>query len=308
MASSADSDSPTGDAISASETNLSASETKGLAVVRFPLRPGALTTRDLHLAQRTRTHEATTGTTLWLSSQVVALYLADTYAHRHKQPGQLRAIDLGAGIGATALVLASLGINVIATDLPVVINSVLQQNIENNIYSSSASAQSSAAATIDVKVLDWRAPPEEWRWDVSGWISQANQVHDGTKIDSHNVQAGIRPPFDLIISSDTVYEKTLVEPLVQTLHALCMLSCRKLKSATSEKKVYPMVLLSLERRDYDVVNHALNVAKTYGFSCTMVPRQKLLEQQHASDAVGKGRGGGMGEWDGVEIWKLKLSS
>ncbi|GJJ12098.1 hypothetical protein Clacol_006339 [Clathrus columnatus] len=97
-----------------------------------------------------------------------------------------RAIELGSGIGYTALVLASMGWDVVATDTESIIRSVLRKNIDNN--------KASLSGTVQVRQLDWTTHEESSWDDLVG--------------------------FDLILTADTLYAPHLVEPLLRTLHKL----------------------------------------------------------------------------------------
>lgn len=342
-----------------------ASDTKDISALRYPLNP--LDTTNRHAVSLTQTSgpppvpisqashhpsisgcsedEPTTGTTLWLSSQLLTLYLSDLYApgsarSKRKQDKKLKALELGSGIGLSTLVLASLGIDVVATDLPVVINQVLHRNIEANrdvieeFITEKRGIQSFArcggdgfktetlnAGRIDVKVLDWTADTSAWHWDVDGWITpqtMAGNIHSSSDPEMH-----IQPPFDLIITSDTVYEQSLITPLLRVLYYVSMLSeAIPVSSRQSKRNVYPPIYLSLERRDSEVIDGAIEKAKDMGFVCEMVRMRKITNLMRKSGAFCHaeknepefeeeeehivGKPAGLGAWDGVEIWKLQL--
>jgi len=145
----------------------------------------------------------TNGTGLWLGAQILSVYLAST---DNGTAG--RALELGSGIGLSAyeiseqspastqkkylrLVLASMGWNVIATDLPGVIAAVLDTNISQN----------SANLTGNVHVAEL-----DWTWDVD------------------RVTTAVKLPFDMIISADTVYSPDIIQPLLRTIHAVSVSS------------------------------------------------------------------------------------
>jgi len=324
-----------------------ASDTKEASVLRYPLNPLDSSWHVVSLAQRsgshprgsaqsaTADHEPTTGTTLWLSSQLLALYLTHLYGHGGKQQKRrLRAVELGSGVGLAALVLASLGIDVVATDLPVVITQVLKKNIDahQEVLETVAASRGEVLprgpriepGKIDVKVLDWTADPSTWRWDATGWISprSSGDVECLGCSEPH-----IEPPFDFVITSDTIYEQSLTPSLLQTLYQLSILSKRTSphSSPHSRKTLYPLIFLSLERRDVDVVDGALQQAREVGFACEMVRTRKLTQlvkkagvfctaEPHQEDQSGEEgceelqvpTNGGLGPWDGVEIWRLQL--
>ncbi|KAF4614812.1 hypothetical protein D9613_002958 [Agrocybe pediades] len=105
---------------------LAAHLTKHIPLLHYPF-AGSL----FALSQLSNGHS--NGTALWLGGQCLAMYLAQMHAkfrpsHLTRLP---RVIELGSGIGLTALSLSSLGWDVLATDIPHVITSVLEKNIKN---------------------------------------------------------------------------------------------------------------------------------------------------------------------------------
>lgn len=123
-----------------------------------------------------------TGTTLYLSSQLLAHYVQLT------TPRGRRAIELGAGTGIVSIALGLLGWEVWATDLSNVIDDVLRTNVERN-----------PAGRVVIQELDWCS--ENWQW---------NQPHP----------SNITPEFDLILCADGVYAIELIEPLLRTMKTL----------------------------------------------------------------------------------------
>ncbi|KAJ7097981.1 hypothetical protein B0H15DRAFT_823677 [Mycena belliarum] len=218
------------------------------------------------------------GTALWLGAQCLSAYLA--YAGVVK-PG-MRALELGGGIGLSALCLANLGCTTITTDLPVVISTCLARNIENNV-----SQLGPGSGAVCVRELDWTVPPERWLWDHPTIIASQTcslAVH----------QQQLAHPFDLIISADTIYDMALVTPFLRTLHALCTLSVAALSSSR-----VPVIYLCLERRDSAVIDRTFDEASTWGFTATRIAPRKLSKA-----LVKSGLKWDREDWDGVEIWKL----
>ncbi|KAF8418007.1 hypothetical protein BGX38DRAFT_1109206, partial [Terfezia claveryi] len=207
-----------------------------------------------------------------------------------------RAVELGSGIGLAALVLASLGIDVVATDLPVVIMQVLEKNINTHLELVETLDR---AGKIDVKVLDWTADPSTWRWDETRWISPRTNGDLGRTEGN-----SIGPPFDLVIISDTIYERSLIPSILQTLYQLSILSKRT--SPHSKKTLYPLIFLSLERRDGGLVDGALQQAREMGFACEMIRIGKLTKLMKKAGLHTMPTDRGLGLWDGVEIWRLQL--
>ncbi|KAG6878702.1 hypothetical protein C0993_011517 [Termitomyces sp. T159_Od127] len=219
---------------------------------------------------------AANGTALWLGAQCLAAYLASLPA----APGVL--LELGSGIGLTALVMSSLRWHVLATDIPPVIASVLAPNIQNNL-----GRLPPASGSIQVRELDWTVPPDDWTWDHPSAVASPSASLPSS-------DAGLlRPPFDLICTADTVYDASLVQPLLRTLHALCIAS-----TATRTPPVY----LCLERRDPALVDRCLSDARhTWGFHVQQIPRRKLAKAMHKA-----GMNWPREDWEGIEIWKFTL--
>lgn len=184
-----------------------------------------------------------------------------------------------------------MGWNVIATDLQDVVAAVLSPNISRN-----RANLPPGSAAIEVRVLDWTVPPDSWLWNNSNVI--ASQHLD---VSAHPVWEAptLHPPFDLIISSDTLYLAELVTPLMRSLHEVSRLSI----SASPEAPA-PPIYLCVERRDPRMMDCALSEAKeVWNFKVERVPHKKL------SKAMEKGGvRWGKGEWDDVEIWKLVLQT
>ncbi|KAH9484221.1 hypothetical protein JR316_0003701 [Psilocybe cubensis] len=196
-----------------------------------------------------------------------------------------RAIELGSGIGLTALALSSLGWDVLATDISHVISSVLEKNIKNNLP-----ALPMGSGLIQMRELDWSVPPDKWTWDHELAVASPSALPP-----AGGSSALLRPPFDLIFSADTVYATELVEPMLRTLHALSTMS------ASMSGHHFPPILLCIERRDPQLVDSLLASAKDkWNFSVERIPHKKIVK------AVEKGVQWDRAEWEDVEIWKLRL--
>jgi protein N-lysine methyltransferase METTL21D len=133
----------------------------------------------------------------------------------------------------------SLGCDVLATDTSHIISSVLSPNIALN-YTRSTGGD----PIIQIRELDWLVPPMSWDWTNPVAVASATPRMSS----AGTTDANLQPPFDLIISSDTIYTPELVQPLLRTLHAAAMAS----KS--------PPVYLCIERRDPALVDRALSEA------------------------------------------------
>jgi hypothetical protein len=198
-----------------------------------------------------------------------------------------RAVD--SNMSNISLALRSLGWNVLATDIPNVISTVLHQNIANNTHCSS----SVNTSVIQVRELDWTIHPDEWTWEHDEVIASPNG-----RPPSNNPTARLKPPFDLIVSSDTLYIPELVQPLLRTLHALSVFSI-----ATSTSARPPPILLCIERRDPALIDRTLQEAKdVWGFEVSRVPSRKMVKAMEKGGIKWPKT-----EWEGVEIWKLILN-
>jgi hypothetical protein len=140
---------------------------------------------------------------------------------------------------------------------------------------------------MHVRELDWTVEPEHWSW------TDAKSVSSPSLPEGPPTEVTLGPPFDLIATSDTVYVPQLAQPLLRTIHALAALSSAGGKS--------PLILLCFERRDPLLIDRVLNDARQlWGFKPERVPHKKLAQ---AMDKAGLKWD--KGDWDGVELWKLK---
>jgi len=200
---------------------------------------------------------------------------------------------LGSGIGLTALTLASLGWDILATDIPNVVSMVLSQNITQNTAVLPANSGS-----IEFRELDWTVPPEKWSWDNNKVIASASS-EDSPAVSNPKINL-LGPPFDLIVTSDTIYSPELAQPLLRTLFALCGVS----KHASAPHARYPTIYLCIERRDPTLIDHTLAEARSvWGFTVIRIPHRKV--------AKAMAKGGvkwDQDEWEGVEVWKLTLQT
>ncbi|KZV90405.1 hypothetical protein EXIGLDRAFT_616992 [Exidia glandulosa HHB12029] len=128
------------------------------------------------------------GTTLWLGGQALALYFKYGLA-LNPHPGT-SAVELGSGVGLTALAVASLGYSVLATDTALIHNAVLAYNISSN------RVNLPPGSTVSSSELDW---------------CQADCLS--------SLPAEHRSP-SLVFTADTLYSPDLVTPLLRTMHAL----------------------------------------------------------------------------------------
>ena len=183
-----------------------------------------------------------------------------------------------------------MGWDVVATDLEDVINPVLAPNIARN-----RGSLPPAAGRIDVRVLDWTLLPDQWAWNDPNKIASTLCIEGQSLHDPQ--QTILAPPFDLIISSDTLYSVELVTPLLRTLHSLCKCS---IESSPDTRP--PPVYLCLERRDPSLIDRALSEARdNWDFKLERVPPKRLAKAMEKGGARWE-----KDQWDGVELWEMIL--
>jgi protein N-lysine methyltransferase METTL21D len=163
---------------------LPAHQTKDASPLSYPLTPF----KTVQITQKSPLNSISTGTTLYLSSQLLTHYIQETI------PRGIRAIELGAGTGLVSIALGILGWEVWATDLSNVIDDVLQVNIERN-----------REGTVIVQELDWCL--DTWKW-------KHPSANDAV------LSPDTAPEFDLIVCADGVYAAELLQPLLKTLKSL----------------------------------------------------------------------------------------
>lgn len=148
---------------------------------------------------------------------------------------------------------------------------------------------SSNGGTIQIRELDWLVPPESWDWTNPIAVASTNSSPSST-VTRPDDPTVLRPPFDLIISSDTIYLAELVQPLLRALHAAVTASGS------------PPVFLCIERRDPALLDRALAEAKdVWGFTATRVGHRRVSRAMEKAGLKWTKE-----DWAGVEIWKLKL--
>ena len=139
--------------------------------------------------------------------------------------------------------------------LPSVVRSVLAPNVARNCI----------GRDVQVCALDWTASADECH-------STINQK-----------------TYDLIITADTVYSTSLIDPLLATIVRLALPSTP--------------LLVFLERRDPALVDRMLATASdTYNFSVRRISHRKL-----AKALLHSGFNWARDAWDGIELWKLSLA-
>ncbi|SPO28921.1 uncharacterized protein UTRI_05034_B [Ustilago trichophora] len=264
--------------------NLPAHQTKHLAELtyRFPSIDASF-----KIVQRNDTNS--TGSSLWLSSQVLSSYLIHTYAKAQQSNARTtrrRMLELGSGTGLLSLLMASLGWQVTATDIPPVLDSVLRPNVQAGLYRL-VNAGTIVPEQLHIAELDWMVPGERWLWHPQfGFPSTEEHT------DSSDTSIPAEPHFDLILTADTIYEPSLIRPLLSTIAHLYM----------RQDGSRPTVLLALERRDPAHITEALRIAhQEYSLNFKQVPVKRVRK---IFDTFGDGATWSRKDWDGVEIWKL----
>ena len=181
-------------------------------------------------------------------------------------------LELGSGTGYLALVMASIGYDVIATDVEPVVTSILESNIQHNM-GTLRSEVGLGVGEVEVRELDWTRSLDAGMEDLALDV-------------------------DMVVMSDTIYHPDLNPHLFETIRFISRL---RLEHGGPGKKA-PAVYLALERRDPVLVDAALALAEDTGFTL------KRVGQGNVVKAV-KSAGWGLQEsdWEGVEVWKGKWS-
>ena len=196
-------------------TNLPAHQTKHLSQLPYHFRTPAVT----FLLHQTDT-SGSTGSSLWLSSQVLASYLVSEYRPSTRPPPE-RVIELGAGTGLLSLLLAHLGSqHVSATDIPPVLDAVLSPNVQ----------RAALGNRVHVTHLDWSQP------------SPLTQDR-----------------FDLILTADTVYQPSLTPHLWATISKLLTTSPKARVLLALERRDPATIdhAISLAQSDYKLSLHRI---------------------------------------------------
>ncbi|KIJ68972.1 hypothetical protein HYDPIDRAFT_79807, partial [Hydnomerulius pinastri MD-312] len=264
---------------------LPAHHTKHLRTLAYPFNG-----HTFHLAQRD--DGISNGTALWLGGQILSAYLANEMKGTRARSGigeqrRSRAVELGSGIGLTALALSSLGYDVLATDTAHVCDSVLRHNIAANLQH-----LPSNAGVIQVRVLDWSISSDRWQWNDPMRITP-----DGDRLNGGGeTEDLLGPPFDLIVSSDTLYDASLIDPFFRTVRALSKPRLQHQPHAPAPSPLRPpLLLLALERRDPQLISRALSCAP---IPLTQVPTKKLKKALERA-----GMQWDRLDWEGVEVWR-----
>lgn len=200
-----------------------------------------------------------------------------------------KAIELGAGVGYLSLVLASLGYDVISTDIQPVLDDVLRPNITTGL--DVLSRRSAATPVFSGRVND-RLPS---RLDPTSTAIPLGEISvhelDWTKM--HHEPDVRDYEVDMIITSDTVYHPDLLPHLFRTIALISAVSTRS-------KGTPPIIYLCLERRDTRMVDFALDLASTFNLHLKRVGQGRI-----AKSVKETGWGWKTEDWEGVEVYKGK---
>lgn len=197
-----------------------AHQTKDVSPLNYPITPY----KTVQIVQKSPLDSVSTGTTLYLSSQLLAHYIQET------TPRGTKAIELGAGTGLVSITLGTLGWEVWATDLQNVVDDVLQMNIDRN-----------REGTIIVQELNWCAA--EWDWN-----SQDNQA----------------PEFDLIACADGIYSTELIQPLLRTLETLSGTRSPLILLAFERRDTEVIDLFFKQSRNHGFISKKVNLRRNLG--------------------------------------------
>ena len=160
--------------------------------------------RDIE-GKRTASEGPQTGGIVWETAFFLSMYLTELYSKEGpNRPKPIeRILEVGAGCGLLGLVLAQeWGAKVLLTDTPTATTTLV----------------ANVAANEDALVSPAEAEAKILRWDVAsdrdglGWTAAAEEEGSGP---GENLVA------DIILGTDVVFTEWLVEPLLETLHALC---------------------------------------------------------------------------------------
>ncbi|KAK9894515.1 hypothetical protein P389DRAFT_197804 [Cystobasidium minutum MCA 4210] len=262
---------------------LPAYDTKHFKILHYDLTlPGTVPKQDLHLElTQDDAVGSTTGTTLWLGGQVLAAYLL-SIKKSTKNGLKPKAIDLGSGIGYTSILLAASGYDTVATDIPILTEGILSRNIQAN---KKQLAYIPSSGSIECHALDWMTSPEDWPVPLR------------------------EESFDLIFSSDSIYQAALVQPLLRTIHALCLQSCAPAPCSTSNTPLQapssparsPDIYIAYEHRDDAQYTSFTSQAEEMGFKIKIVPKGKIAK------AVGNLYGWKAEVYEGITVLQMRLA-
>jgi protein N-lysine methyltransferase METTL21D len=198
-----------------------------------------------------------------------------------------------------------MGWDVCTTDVEPVVSTVLRPNIEMNKRDSERGGKKDDHV-LECKELDWTVPPQQWDWANPEAISRQQggtiilptaeiQQSDGL----FTPRKRLGPPFDLIVTADTLYTPALVTPLLQSLHHLARLSI------IGDAKHSCVIYVAVERRDPGLMDRAFQECSNppWGFKIERVRPIKIRKALEKAKVPWVRE---RGAWEGVEIWKMRL--
>lgn len=300
-----------------------AHETKELALLSYPLFPSAVRV-ELH---QDASLPDSTGRTVWLGAQVrpisipsrpltTAQVLSIYLQHLKLKPTKLvarqlvrkRVIDLGSGTGLLSLQMLHLGFNSLATDLATITLRILAANLRRNTLEGrkgvGVEVGGDGGARIKAATLDWTHDPDAWDFQAQDVTPVPPSFFEMTPARTSPASETnvFEPPFDLILTSDSLYHPSLLQPLLSTLQSLSLLS--------TQQGTKPLIYLALENRDPLLIAQFWTLANDRGFKCSRVDPGRLVRILEADYPAPEGGIINLGwmreEWDGVEIWKMSL--
>lgn len=222
----------------------------------------------------------TTGTTLWLGAQVLSAYLASAI---EAKPSRGRALELGAGVGYLALTVASLGYDVVTTDIEPVLSRVLAPN---------AAAAPQGCGAIEAREIDWFDAVRAAEAAKGGEANTAGEPRAGEgSRDASPSLALLDAQYDLVVTTDTIYAPEMTPALWAALERA---------AARRPGRRTPTVYIGLERRDPRVVDAALEMGRQRGCAMRRVAHERLVR---ALERVGWHWA--PEDWEGIEVWKGK---
>ncbi|KAJ9127329.1 hypothetical protein QFC24_000736 [Naganishia onofrii] len=188
-----------------------------------------------------------------------------------------------------------MGYQVTTTDIDPPMTQVLRPNIERNVTRMNLTP-------ITVTELDWCNLP----------ASDGKGIPDAQIDVEHALLHGGRQwnqPWDIVLTTDTIYHVDLVQPLLRWIRILSVTSQSAndngLESSDPQTPVYPPVFVALENRDPTLVANALALANSYGFVTKRISQSRvdkcLAKTGWSWDRSLKS------DYDGIQIWKWRYS-
>ncbi|GMK54207.1 hypothetical protein CspeluHIS016_0107930 [Cutaneotrichosporon spelunceum] len=249
---------------------LPAPSTKHVATLHTRLPNGAEVTVRQQAVDVDGTRLGTTGTTLWLGAQVLSAYLASAIEFK---PQRGRALELGAGVGYLALTAASLGYDVVTSDIEPVVSCVLAPN---------AAAAPRGCGRIEAREIDW--------FDAVRAAERRSGGDEG-ELEGSTSLALLDAQYDLVLTTDTIYAPEMTPALWAALERA---------AAPRPGRRTPTVYIGLERRDPRVVDAALEMGRQRGCTMRRVAHGRVVKALERA-----GWHWAPEDWEGIEVWKGK---